>query len=90
MLNTTVTFAEWDADAQLYRLTLTETLTGEVTYCEAEVLVWAIGGFKTPRFPSDVRGLDRFEGEMWHSGKWRHDVELEGKRVGVIGNGCSA
>ncbi|KAI0256955.1 hypothetical protein BJV78DRAFT_1168189 [Lactifluus subvellereus] len=31
-----------------------------------------------------------FRGDAWHSAEWRHDVVLAGKRVGVIGNGCSA
>jgi cation diffusion facilitator CzcD-associated flavoprotein CzcO len=27
---------------------------------------------------------------MWHSGRWNHDISLSGKKVAVIGNGCSA
>jgi cyclohexanone monooxygenase len=41
----------------------------------------------TPRFP----GLDRFRGEVYHTGRWPHDeVDFTGKRVGVIGTGSSA
>lgn len=44
----------------------------------------------SPRYPSDVDGVDDFKGLVWHLAQWRSDVDLRGKRVGVIGNGCSA
>lgn len=38
----------------------------------------------------NVKGLKDFEGEIFHSSRWRHDVDLTGKRVAVIGTGASA
>ena len=38
-----------------------------------------------PRIP----GADTFQGPIFHAGHWDHSVSLEGKRVGVIGSGCS-
>jgi 4-hydroxyacetophenone monooxygenase len=38
----------------------------------------------------EIPGLERFEGEAFHSARWRHDVELAGRRVAVIGTGASA
>ena len=35
-------------------------------------------------------GLDSFEGPAFHTARWRHDVELAGRRVAVVGTGCSA
>ncbi|MEM1120554.1 MAG: NAD(P)/FAD-dependent oxidoreductase, partial [Bacteroidota bacterium] len=35
-------------------------------------------------------GKDTFEGPNWHSAQWNHEVSLEGKTVGVIGNAASA
>ena len=35
-------------------------------------------------------GVDSFRGEIFHSSQWRHDISLQGKKVVVIGNGCSA
>ena len=32
----------------------------------------------------------RFRGPTFHSARWNHDVDLAGKRVGVIGNAASA
>ena len=57
---------------------------------EAEVIVYAIGGFQGALYPKDIPGREEFHGEIFHSAEWRHDVILKNKRVGVIGNGCSA
>jgi cation diffusion facilitator CzcD-associated flavoprotein CzcO len=37
-----------------------------------------------------LHGLEDFAGSAFHTARWRHDVELTGKRVAVIGTGCSA
>lgn len=70
-------------------MTVEDVVTGMTTRIEAEVMIYAIGGFLSPWFPEDL-GIDNFGGLMWHSARWRHDIDLKGKRVGVIGNGCSA
>ena len=36
------------------------------------------------------RASARFKGPAFHSARWRHDVDLTGKRVAVIGTGASA
>lgn len=53
------------------------------------VLISAVGGISYPR---DVKfeGMDRFNGPMFHSARWNHKVDYTGKRMAVIGNGCSA
>ena len=53
-------------------------------------MIYAIGGFQEALYPKDIPGRELFHGEMFHSAEWRHDVILKNKRVGVIGNGCSA
>lgn len=54
-----------------------------------DVLVCALGQLNRPFVP-DIDGLDRFGGPVVHSAEWDHDVVLEGRRVGVVGNGASA
>ncbi|HKE80117.1 MAG TPA: NAD(P)/FAD-dependent oxidoreductase [Solirubrobacteraceae bacterium] len=56
---------------------------------EADVLIAACGQLSTPSVPP-IAGLDSFEGPAFHTAQWRHDVDLHGKRVAVIGTGCSA
>lgn len=60
----------------------------------ADVLVLACGRLSEPLFPS-VPGLQTFsDGDpgrvAMHSARWRHDVDLAGKRVAVVGSGASA
>ena len=55
---------------------------------EADVLVTACGQLSVPSIPP-IPGLDEFEGPAFHTAEWRDDVELDGKRVAVIGTGCS-
>jgi cyclohexanone monooxygenase len=48
-----------------------------------------MGGLSNPAIPN-LKGKDAFKGEQFHSAQWRHDVDLRGKRVAVIGTGASA
>ncbi|AII05035.1 flavin-containing monooxygenase [Rhodococcus opacus] len=55
----------------------------------AKVLVSAVGALCEPSLP-DIKGIEGFEGEIFHSARWNHDADLAGKRVAVIGTGASA
>ena len=56
---------------------------------EADVLLTACGQLSVPSVPP-IPGLDSFAGPAFHTARWRHDVDLAGKRVAVVGTGCSA
>jgi cation diffusion facilitator CzcD-associated flavoprotein CzcO len=56
---------------------------------EADVLLTACGQLSVPKAPA-LPGLETFAGPAFHTARWRHDVELAGRRVAVIGTGCSA
>jgi len=56
---------------------------------EAEVVIAATGVLHHPNVP-DIAGLDTFAGPCFHSARWDHDVDLAGKRVGVVGTGSTA
>jgi 4-hydroxyacetophenone monooxygenase len=55
----------------------------------ADAVISAVGQLNQPRLP-DIAGRESFKGPSFHSAQWRHDVELKGKRVAVIGTGASA
>jgi len=83
-LNTGIADASFDADTGLWTLT---TSAGErVT---ARVVVSGVGGLVDPA-PPNIKGLDTFAGELFHTARWNHDYDLTGKRVAVIGTGASA
>jgi len=80
---TEVTDARWDGERGTWVL---QTSAGPH---EADVLVTACGQLSVPTLPP-IPGLDRFEGPSFHTARWRHEVELAGQRVAVVGSGCSA
>ena len=47
------------------------------------------GALSRPFVPR-LEGLETFRGPVFHSARWDHEVELEGKRVAVVGTGASA
>jgi cation diffusion facilitator CzcD-associated flavoprotein CzcO len=74
----------YDDARQLWRI---ETEAGEIfetTYC-----IMATGPLSVPK-GIEIRGADTFRGETYLSARWpKHEVNLEGKRVGLIGTGSS-
>jgi cation diffusion facilitator CzcD-associated flavoprotein CzcO len=63
-----------------------ETSDGESD--EADIVIAATGVLHHPHLP-DIPRLDTFKGVTFHSSQWNHDVELEERRVGVVGTGSS-
>jgi len=83
VFDTAVLDATWDETAQRWRVT---TTNGEYA---ARTVISGSGGLSEPRLP-EIDGIDTFQGEIFHSARWNHDVDLAGKRVAVIGTGASA
>jgi cation diffusion facilitator CzcD-associated flavoprotein CzcO len=73
----------WDDEAGHWRV---QTPHGTWT---ADLVIAAPGGLSEPSYP-DVPGMDDFRGEVMHTARWNHDVDLRGKNVAVIGTGASA
>jgi 4-hydroxyacetophenone monooxygenase len=55
----------------------------------ADVVISAVGVLNRKRLP-DVANMDAFRGVQFHSSEWPDDLELEGKRVAVVGTGASS
>ncbi len=64
-----------------------ETGSGETL--RARAVVSGCGPLNRPMIPN-IAGLDDFDGALFHSARWDHDVDLHGKRVAIIGTGASA
>lgn len=79
-----MTRAVWDEASALWQI---ESDSGR--RIPARTLVLAMGGLHQPAWP-DIPGRDDFAGDSFHTARWRHDADLAGKRVAVIGTGASA
>ena len=75
--------AAWDEDEQRWEI---ET---NVAVHHARVLITGVGALADPATPA-LPGLDTFAGRAFHSARWDHDHDLDGRRVGVIGTGASS
>lgn len=56
---------------------------------EADVVIAATGVLHHPQMPK-LEGVGDFEGAVFHSARWDHNVPLKGQKVGVVGTGSSA
>ncbi len=74
----------WQADAACWRI----ELAGQ-TPVFARHVVLATGPLNKPLIPA-LPGLETFKGPTFHSSHWRHDIDLRGKRIAVVGTGASA
>lgn len=54
-----------------------------------DFVIAATGILHHPKFP-EIEGLDSFAGDSWHTAEWNHDVDLEGKKIGIIGTGSTS
>ena len=78
----------WDDARGVWRAAL-KRKDGEVDIIEATAVVTAVGQLNRPRFP-EIEGMGSFAGPAFHSAEWRHDVDLKGRRIAVLGTGASA
>ncbi|MBC6460068.1 flavin-containing monooxygenase [Actinomadura sp. HBU206391] len=75
---------EWDDSAGHWEVTVADG-----SRYTPKAVIAGIGGLHIPSYP-DIPGLERFAGAAFHSAEWDHSLDLEGKRVAVIGTGASA
>jgi len=80
--------AVFDEARSIWRIEV-KTQDGGREHLEATALITAVGQLNRPRYP-DIDGIETFSGPSFHSARWRHDVDLTGKKVAVIGTGASA
>jgi cyclohexanone monooxygenase len=82
-LETGMTDAEFDEAAGIWTVRTDKGVT-----FQSRFLVTGLGllsATNLPKFP----GMESFQGRLVHTGAWPEDLDLAGKRVGVIGNGST-
>ena len=73
----------YNADKKLWDL---KTNHGDF---EARNVILAAGGLAEARLPN-IDGINSFSGKIMHTARWDSSVDLQGKRVAMIGTGASA
>jgi cation diffusion facilitator CzcD-associated flavoprotein CzcO len=83
-VNTEVKRATFNDDANYWTVEISggQKLT-------ARFVVAGCGGLSKPAYPQ-IKGIQDFQGTLFHTARWRHDYDLAGKTVAVIGTGASA
>ena len=79
-----ITATEWDQDRRLWTV---HTADRSEFLTRSVVAAW--GQLNEPNIPN-FPGTETFEGVAFHSSKWRHDLDLTGKRVASIGSAATA
>ncbi|CAG9994370.1 unnamed protein product [Clonostachys byssicola] len=75
--------AKWDDESKRWTVSCSAGLTFRARY-----LVNCLGLLSKPNYP-DISGIDSFTGTLVHTAKWDHQLNLNGKTVGIIGNGST-
>ena len=83
LFHTTVEKTTWDESSKRW---IVESDRGDKI--KAKFVVLANGILTTPRL-AKIKGQEVFKGQAFHTARWRYDVDLTGKRVGVIGTGAT-
>ncbi len=84
LFHTTVDRTEWDEDAERWTV-----YTDRGDAMKARYVVLANGILTTPKL-ARINGMEKFQGESFHTSRWDYTVDLGGKRVGIIGTGATA
>jgi len=54
----------------------------------SKAVITAVGFLNRPNLPQ-IEGAETFAGKSWHTARWPEGFDLKGKRVAVIGTGCT-
>ncbi|MBV1906392.1 MAG: NAD(P)/FAD-dependent oxidoreductase [Pseudomonadales bacterium] len=85
--NTEVKSASYHEQSQTWEVEVLNP-NGTPETIKANVVIGAIGIFNPLVYP-DINGLETFEGPSFHTADWPEDINLDNKRIAIIGNGAS-
>lgn len=83
--NHEVVGAAWREDRAEWSVQVRKA-NGAIFEQQCDFLISAAGILNAWRWP-DIPGLDSFQGTLVHSARWDKTLDVDGKRVGLIGNG---
>lgn len=80
--------AVWSTDDAQWHITVRDLISSQEYTVTAQFLISATGRLNSAS-PPNIPVLDTFDGEAVHTARWDHSINLDNKRVAVIGNGAS-
>jgi cation diffusion facilitator CzcD-associated flavoprotein CzcO len=80
--------AVWNSTSAKWEIKVLNAETGEIQADSAHILINAGGILNAWRYPP-IPGIKDYQGALVHSAAWDPNLSLEGKTVGLIGNGSS-
>jgi 4-hydroxyacetophenone monooxygenase len=86
VFGTEVRSLRWDEESSLWEVAVAGPAGEQVLRSNA--VLTAVGFLNRPNLP-ELDGMAEFRGSSWHTARWPQDFELAGKRLAVIGTGCS-
>ncbi|MGC7101794.1 flavin-containing monooxygenase [Amycolatopsis lurida] len=86
--STKVLGCEWLEDRQVWQVAVRHA-DGTVRVHHANAVITATGVLNGANIP-DIKGAGTFDGEMMHTAEWSSEVDLRGKRVVILGTGCTS
>ena len=86
--NTNITQLKWLEDRQVWQVTAESN--GEEKRLYARFVMAGYGPLSNASYPTDIPGVDQFEGEMCHTAEWNTTIDFKNKRVAIVGTGASA
>lgn len=84
LFHTTVESTTWDDASKRWTVT-----TDRGDAMRARIVVLANGVLTTPKL-ARIDGMETFQGESFHTSRWDYNIDLAGKRVGIIGTGATS
>ncbi len=84
LFHTTVAATTWDEASGRW---IVETDRGDKM--RARFVILANGILTTPKL-ARIAGMEKFQGESFHTSRWNYNIDLRGKRVGIIGTGATS
>ena len=84
LFHTTVEKTEWDESTGMWTV---HTDRGDAM--RARFVILANGILTSPKL-ARIEGMETFRGEAFHTSRWNYNIDLQGKRVGIIGTGATA
>ncbi|WP_323672582.1 NAD(P)/FAD-dependent oxidoreductase [Candidatus Poriferisodalis multihospitum] len=84
LFHTTVDSTVWDEETGRWTV-----YTDRGDAMKARYVILANGILTSPKL-ARIDGMASFAGESFHTSRWDYNIDLEGKRVGIIGTGATA